>query len=82
MTILEMMQQSVVLTFLGMGVVFLFLWIMTICMDLAGKIIRSIDSKNEASDSKAHNEDGKVPPQITAAITAAINQFQKDEGDV
>jgi len=82
MTIMEMMQQSVVLTFLGMGVVFLFLWVMTICIDITGKIIKSIDSKNGEADSKTHKESEKVSPQVTAAITAAINQFQKDAGDV
>jgi len=82
MTIIEMLQQSVILTFLGMGVVFLFLWIMTICMDLAGKIIGSIDRNNNAAQSETHKEDGKIPPQITAAITAAIEQYQKDTGDV
>ena len=82
MTIMEMLQQSAVLTLLGMGVVFLFLWIMTICMDLAGKIISSIDSKKNAAQPEANNEGGKVPPKVTAAITAAINQYQKDAGDL
>ena len=34
MTIMEMLQQSVFLTVLGMAVVFVFLWLMIVCMVL------------------------------------------------
>jgi Na+-transporting methylmalonyl-CoA/oxaloacetate decarboxylase gamma subunit len=36
MTIFEMLQQSAVLTILGMTVVFVFLWIMVVCVNLSG----------------------------------------------
>jgi sodium pump decarboxylase gamma subunit len=39
MTILEMLQQSAVLTVLGMAIVFLFLWMMIVCVNAVGKLI-------------------------------------------
>jgi oxaloacetate decarboxylase gamma subunit len=42
MTILEMLEQSAVLTFLGMAVVFLFLWLMIICVNLTGRLIHQM----------------------------------------
>ena len=81
MTIMEMLQQSVVLTILGMGVVMAFLWVMTICISLAGKIINSVSGKKSDAEPEAHNKGGKISPEITAVITAAINQYQKDAGD-
>ena len=42
MTILEMLQQSVVLTVLGMTVVFVFLWVMVVCVNLTAKLIRKM----------------------------------------
>jgi Na+-transporting methylmalonyl-CoA/oxaloacetate decarboxylase gamma subunit len=37
MTITEMFEQSAILTVLGMTVVFIFLWLMIICVNLVGK---------------------------------------------
>jgi hypothetical protein len=39
MTIAEMMEQSLVLTVLGMTVVFVFLWIMIVCINWVGKLV-------------------------------------------
>jgi sodium pump decarboxylase gamma subunit len=43
MTIIEMLQQSAILTILGMAVVFLFLWIMILCVSAVGKLIHNIE---------------------------------------
>ena len=42
MTIAEMLEQSAILTFLGMTVVFVFLWIMIICINAVGKIVHKM----------------------------------------
>ena len=75
MTILEMLQQSAVLTLLGMAVVFLFLWIMVICVNLTGKILHS-SNEEKTGLSKTKNQ-GKTEAEITAAITGAVNEYRK-----
>ena len=42
MTIIEMLQQSAILTVLGMAIVFLFLWIMIVCVNVIGKLIHKM----------------------------------------
>ena len=39
MTIIEMIQQSAILTVVGMGVVFSFLWLMVISINFVGKLL-------------------------------------------
>jgi oxaloacetate decarboxylase gamma subunit len=55
MTIVDMLGQSGILTVLGMGVVFLFIIIMIICMGLVHKIVHALklDVKKEAAVSAA-----------------------------
>ena len=65
MTIYEMLQQSIVLTVLGMLTVFTFLAVMVFCIDLTGKIINRVSMNND-----------KKNPEIIAAITAAVNEYQ------
>jgi oxaloacetate decarboxylase gamma subunit len=83
MTIVEMLEQSGVLTLLGMGVVFGFLAIMIICIDLTGKIIRALGGDKGArepvqagvSASSGVTADGGGA--VTAAISAAVNEYRK-----
>ncbi|MBO5235906.1 MAG: OadG family protein, partial [Spirochaetaceae bacterium] len=42
MTIVDMLQQSIYLTLLGMGVVFSFLIIMIVCMVLTHKVLHAL----------------------------------------
>jgi oxaloacetate decarboxylase gamma subunit len=49
MTILEMLQQSTILTVLGMAVVFLFLWMMIVCVNAVGKLIHKMGWDREKS---------------------------------
>jgi oxaloacetate decarboxylase gamma subunit len=81
MTIMEMLQQSTILTVLGMAVVFAFLWLMIICINWIGKLIHALGwdkdvqpSKNEAPK----NANGAVAPEITAAITGAVMEYRKE----
>ena len=80
MTIMEMLGQSSVLAVLGMAVVFAFLWIMVVCVSLTGKIVKKMGLDK---DLKKPGYTGPVstgtPPQVAAAITAAVTEYQKDE---
>ena len=84
MTIMDMLGQSAVLTVLGMGVVFGFLVIMVICVSVMGKIIQGLGGSKDAASAPSSQtgfagtaETGQSKA-ITAAITAAVTQYQKD----
>jgi oxaloacetate decarboxylase gamma subunit len=81
MTITEMLGQSGALTLLGMSVVFSFLAIMIICVTLTGKLIHAIgadkDIRSAAPVSAPAPERGQ-DGAVTAAITAAVAEYQKD----
>ena len=70
MSILEMMQQSTILTILGMAVVFGFLAIMVFCISLLSKLINRTNKKQPV-------ENDKVLPDLVAAISTAVNEYQK-----
>jgi len=76
MTIEVMLEQSGVLTLLGMGVVFGFLIIMVIAITVAGKIIgkfvKEEGVKNTAAPAQKSGE-------VTAAISAAVNEYRKNQ---
>jgi sodium pump decarboxylase gamma subunit len=75
MTILEMLQQSAVLTVLGISVVFVFLWVMILTMNFTGNIFSSLEMKKET------NQQRNVMPQkndeVTAAVITAISEHEK-----
>jgi oxaloacetate decarboxylase gamma subunit len=73
MTIFDMLEQSGVLTLLGMGVVFSFLVIMVISITIAGKIIGKLVKKESVTITQKSN-DGEVQ----AAISAAVNEYRKN----
>lgn len=83
MTIMEMLGQSGILTFLGMGVVFIFLIIMIIVIGQTGKIINknetkkvNIGSANQITLVSTGTDDNS---STTAAISAAINEYRKSQ---
>jgi oxaloacetate decarboxylase gamma subunit len=87
MTILDMLGQSAVLTVLGMGIVFGFLIIMVVCVSIMGKIIQGLEGNKAAVQTGAPSLQaglagtagtGKSNTAVTAAITAAVTQYQKD----
>jgi len=78
MTIMDMLGQSGILTFLGMAVVFSFLWIMIICVNLTGKIFQRYNPKKDGAENKAAVPDGSMPPGLIAAISAAVSEYQRN----
>jgi oxaloacetate decarboxylase gamma subunit len=83
MTILEMLEQSAILTVLGMAVVFVFLWIMIVCVNLAGKAIHKLglDKDIQQPPASLPAQRTGTSPQVTAAISAAVNEYRKNEED-
>jgi oxaloacetate decarboxylase gamma subunit len=83
MTITDMLGQSAVLTVLGMGVVFGFLIIMVVCVSVMGKIIQGLGGNKAVAPAPslqagfAGADTGKSAA-VTAAIAAAVTQYQKD----
>jgi len=88
MTILEMIEQSAILTVLGVGIVFAFLLIMIICVTLMGKIIRFLESGKNIQDQETTTQEEATAAQsvkivengpIIAAITAAVTEYRKSQ---
>jgi len=72
-----MLQQSGILTLLGMGIVFSFLIIMVIIISLFGKFV---NTRGVAENNALPASSGTVNrPEITAVISAAVNEYRKDE---
>jgi len=72
MTIIEMLQQSSILTILGVATVFGFIALMVFCIGLVGKIINRTGKKQPL-------EKGVVLPETVAAITAAVSEYRKSK---
>ena len=80
MTIMDMLEQSGVLTLLGMGIVISFLIIMIIAISLMGKIIHALGWDRDAQSaglSPAVPRQGNNA-EVTAAIGAAVNEYKKN----
>lgn len=71
MTITDMLSQSALLTVLGMGVVFGFLIVMIIFMNITAKIIKKMGLDKDETPAKGSGAK-KAPAQNTAAVVAAI----------
>jgi oxaloacetate decarboxylase gamma subunit len=84
MTILEMLEQSAILTLLGMAVVFAFLWLMIICVNMVGRLVHNMgwdkDVRPQEPETPAADAQngGTAPPEVTAAITAAVTEHRKN----
>jgi oxaloacetate decarboxylase gamma subunit len=80
MTIAEMLQQSAVLTLLGMIVVFAFLWLMIICVNGVGRLVHLLGWDTDLREQKKEPEKGAaggMPSEVIAAITAAVTEYRK-----
>ncbi|MDR1239384.1 MAG: OadG family protein [Treponema sp.] len=82
MTIVEMLRQSGVLSLLGMAVVFGFLIMLVICITLAGKVIRAIGADKDLRQQPGASTGARAPAggengAVTAAISAAVNEYDK-----
>jgi oxaloacetate decarboxylase gamma subunit len=82
MTIAEMLGQSGTLTLLGMGIVFGFLVVMIVCITLAGKVVHALGADRDLLPRPAKaagnvSGAGSDNAAVTAAISAAVNEYQK-----
>jgi oxaloacetate decarboxylase gamma subunit len=78
-----MLEQSSVLTLLGMGIVFSFLVILVVCVSVMGKIVRNLGADKDAGVLPAPGGSGgssgaAKTTVVAAAITAAVNEYQKN----
>ena len=82
MTIFEMLEQSGIITLLGMGIVFSFLVILVFAISLAGKVINrfvkepAVQSGSIQSGQRAADSDS-VPAVIAAAVHNYRNKLSK-----
>jgi oxaloacetate decarboxylase gamma subunit len=77
-----MLEQSGVLTLLGMGIVFGFLVILIVCVSLVGKIIHALGAdKDVRNPVKTGSSPGGTAnagnAAVTAAISAAVTEYRK-----
>jgi oxaloacetate decarboxylase gamma subunit len=83
MTIVEMLEQSGVLTLLGMGIVFSFLLILIITVTVSGKVIHALGLDKDLRAPKAVRA-STAPASaggeaaVTAAISAAVQNYRKN----
>ncbi|MDR2758079.1 MAG: OadG family protein [Spirochaetaceae bacterium] len=82
MTIAEMLEQSGVLTLLGMGIVFGFLVVLIVCVSLVGKVIHALGVDKDVTTpiTTGASPGGGVSAgnaAVTAAISAAVNEYRK-----
>jgi oxaloacetate decarboxylase gamma subunit len=77
-----MLGQSGVLTLLGMGIVFSFLVILIIAVSMAGKLIHAVGADKDVVQPPQTPAGKAAPggsgnPAVAAAISAAVNEYQK-----
>jgi oxaloacetate decarboxylase gamma subunit len=75
MTILEMLEQSGILTLLGIGVVFGFLIIMVIVISRVGKLFHVQEADKNTTIENRTGPSNNAP--IIAAIAAAVGEYRK-----
>ncbi|BAJ03132.1 OadG family protein [Shewanella violacea] len=73
----EQITQAVGIMFLGMGLVFVFLIVLILCIKLvAMKFAPLPQEKATRTTENESTQDGGVDPKIVAVITAAIHQYR------
>jgi oxaloacetate decarboxylase gamma subunit len=77
MTIAGMLEQSGVLTLLGMGIVFGFLFILIVCVTVMGKLIHAMGLDRQPQMANAAPAGGAVPAPVVAAISAAVKDYRE-----
>ena len=77
MTILEMTSQSGVLSVMGVGMVFGFLFLLVLAVSLMGKILRlKIFNKEKDLNTQTVQVNSENNANVTAAISAAVAQYK------
>jgi oxaloacetate decarboxylase gamma subunit len=64
-----------------MTVVFVFLWIMILCVNGTGKLIHRMGRDKDIQEPQKGpaQRTGTVTPEIASAISAAVTEFRKGE---
>ncbi|MCL2068165.1 MAG: OadG family protein [Treponema sp.] len=79
MTIVEMLGQSVILTLLGMGIVFSFLFILVLSITAMGKVVGSFGADSSVQQfNAAAGVTGTEVNETAAAISAAVTEYRKN----
>jgi oxaloacetate decarboxylase gamma subunit len=83
MTIIEMFKQSAILTVLGMTIVYAFLWLMIVCINLVGKLVHTLGLDKDVDPLKNEAPKGVAgtAPGVIVAIGAALAEHRKKERD-
>lgn len=72
MTIVDMLNQSLILTLLGMGVVFSFLIILIVCMTIAQKVIHAMKLDKDVTEPAAGSATIPSVAPVPSAVSAAV----------
>lgn len=79
MTITQMLSQSLILTLLGMSVVFAFLVVLIAFMNLTAKVIKALKlDQDETSDTATPTTNSAQKNKVVAAIAAALREKQNN----
>ena len=77
MTITQMLSQSLILTLLGMSVVFSFLIILIVFVSLTAKVIKALKlDQDKTTDSAIPATNSAQKNKVVAAIAAALREKQ------
>ena len=71
MDIFEMLEQSGIMTLVGMGIVFGFLVVLVLAIGLMSKVVGRFMENSAPVAATANNE------LITAVISASVNEYRK-----
>ena len=83
MTITDMLGQSAILTVLGVGIVFSFLFLVVIVVSQFDRVFNRGRNREQVKLNEPLNQlpsastSGETDPKIIAAIAAAITEYQK-----
>ncbi len=79
MTITQMLSQSLILTLLGMSVVFAFLVVLIIFVSLSAKVIKALKlDQDETPDTATPTTNSVQKNKVVAAIAAALREKQNN----
>ncbi len=79
MTITQMLSQSLILTLLGMSVVFAFLVVLIAFMNITAKVIKALKlDQDETPDTATPTTNSTQKNKVVAAIAAALREKQNN----
>lgn len=79
MTITQMLSQSLILTLLGMSVVFAFLVVLIVFVSLTAKVIKALKLDQDATpDTATPTTNSAQKNKVVAAIAVALREKQNN----